>query len=76
MVDNGAGISPEGLSTLFLDFNSLNEHRSKNRRGTGLGLSICKQIVESMGGKINVTSEVGVGTTFLVDFTFLHEVEQ
>lgn len=76
VVDNGSGISPEGLKTLFVDFNSLNEHRSQNRRGTGLGLSICKQIVESMGGQINVTSDVNKGTTFSIDFTFLHEVEQ
>jgi two-component system sensor histidine kinase EvgS len=37
-----------------------------NLQGTGLGLSICKRIVEQMGGKIVVSSQLGVGTTFSV----------
>ena len=37
-----------------------------NPTGTGLGLSICKQIVEKMGGHIDVHSKLGVGTTFRV----------
>jgi signal transduction histidine kinase len=35
-----------------------------NNTGTGLGLSICKKMIEKMGGKVDVESEWGVGTTF------------
>jgi signal transduction histidine kinase len=37
-----------------------------NKKGTGLGLSICKKMVEKMGGKVEVDSEFGKGTTFKV----------
>jgi signal transduction histidine kinase len=53
------GISKEGLSKLFVNFASLAEHKDQNQRGTGLGLSICKQIIEKMGGDVEVESEVG-----------------
>jgi hypothetical protein len=38
-----------------------------NHRGTGLGLSICKSLIELMGGKVTVESEVGKSTTFIID---------
>jgi len=50
-----------------MDFGALNEHRGVNQRGTGLGLSICKKIIQKMGGKISVSSEQGVGTTFEIN---------
>ena len=37
-----------------------------NERGTGLGLSICKSLIEMMGGSVHVESELGEGTTFIV----------
>jgi len=38
-----------------------------NREGTGLGLSICKQLIEQQGGTVNVTSQLGKGTTFEIN---------
>ena len=46
VIDNGPGISEQGLSNLFVDFGRLAEHENANKAGTGLGLSICKTLVE------------------------------
>jgi len=63
--DNGQGIPPEYLPRLFERFFRVpNTERGVN--GTGLGLTICKQIVEAHNGKIEVTSTLGEGTTFIV----------
>jgi len=64
--DHGAGISENGLKSLFLDFSMLNEHKKMNIRGTGLGLSICKKIINKMGGKVSVDSKLNEGTTFTI----------
>lgn len=62
--DRGEGIPPEELPTLFTPFA---QGRSGHRHGgTGLGLAICAQIVETMGGRIEVESALGVGSTFTV----------
>ncbi len=62
--DTGMGI-PEGrLSDLFIPFNRLDVDKHSNIQGTGIGLLICKQLLESMGGEIDVTSEEGVGSCF------------
>jgi two-component system, NtrC family, sensor kinase len=58
--DNGPGIPPENLQRIFQPF------VSTKGKGMGLGLAICKEIVESHGGKIEVDSAPGVGTTFTV----------
>ena len=71
IIDNGQGISEEGLEKLFINFEALHEHQKSNQRGTGLGLSICKQIIEKMGGTIQVTSKLGEGTQFKIDLIFL-----
>lgn len=42
IIDNGDGISKEGLKKLFVNFGKLSENSNKNKGGTGLGLSICK----------------------------------
>ena len=64
--DSGCGISKENISKLFMNFGKLDEHKEQNLRGTGLGLSICKSLIELMGGSVSVESEVGVGTTFIM----------
>jgi signal transduction histidine kinase len=60
--DTGCGIPPERISAIFEDF------VTTKRRGLGLGLAISHKIVEQLGGLISVTSEVGKGTTFVLDF--------
>ena len=58
--DTGCGISKEKLPQIFTRFEKLNDFV----QGTGLGLSICKSIVERLGGRIEVTSELGQGSMF------------
>lgn len=60
--DTGCGIPAERLAAVFEDF------VTTKRRGLGLGLAISKKIVEQLGGQISVASEVGKGTTFVLDF--------
>ena len=62
VADTGTGIPPERLNAIFEDFNTT------KRRGLGLGLAISRKIVEQLDGTISVTSQVGTGTTFEIDF--------
>jgi signal transduction histidine kinase len=62
--DNGPGIPPEDLPNIFERFYRSDRSRWSDAGGFGLGLAIAKQIVESAGGLIDVTSELDVGTTF------------
>ena len=64
--DTGRGISEEGLKSLFNSFTRVDEKKNKNIEGTGLGLAITKQLTELMGGRIDVTSQEGVGSEFTV----------
>jgi signal transduction histidine kinase len=64
--DSGYGISKENIGKLFMNFGKLEEHAEGNKRGTGLGLSICKSLIELMGGSVQVESEIGKGTTFIM----------
>ena len=65
VTDSGRGMTPEFLKSLFSPFTQ--EVDAKNTKGgTGLGLAIVKELVQYMGGKIEVTSEVNKGTTFSV----------
>lgn len=66
--DNGCGISAPDLEKLFTVFFS-----TKGSKGTGLGLSVTQKIVEEHGGAIDVTSEVGAGTTFTVRLPAVRE---
>jgi signal transduction histidine kinase len=64
ITDTGVGIKKEDIGKLFCDFSRLDQDMNNN--GTGLGLSICKRMVEKMGGKVEVDSVFGQGTTFSV----------
>ena len=61
VTDNGVGIAPEDLDGIFEVF-----HTTKGRKGTGLGLAVAKKVVAEHGGKIEVDSTPGKGTTFTV----------
>ena len=63
--DNGVGIEEEYFEKIFLIFQRL-RNRSSNEEGTGLGLAIVKKIVDRLHGKIEVQSQVGVGSTFTI----------
>jgi signal transduction histidine kinase len=60
--DTGCGIPTDRLTAIFEDF------VTTKRRGLGLGLAISRKIVDQLGGQIRVTSEVGRGTTFVLEF--------
>jgi signal transduction histidine kinase len=62
--DTGVGIPEDDLPNLFDRFYRVNKDRSRATGGSGLGLAISKQIVELHGGRLSVSSEVGVGSTF------------
>jgi signal transduction histidine kinase len=64
--DQGVGIAPQDQATIFDRFARADRSRSRDRGGSGLGLSIVRQIVESHGGTVRVSSEVGRGSTFVV----------
>ncbi|PCK04486.1 MAG: hybrid sensor histidine kinase/response regulator [Alteromonadaceae bacterium] len=67
--DTGIGMSPEQASSIFESFTQADGSTSRKFGGTGLGLSIVKQLAGLMGGAINVTSEVGVGSCFSCYFS-------
>ena len=64
VADTGVGIEPQALERVFERFNQADTSTTRRYGGTGLGLAISKQIVEMMGGTIEASSEVGVGTRF------------
>ncbi|MCM1182982.1 MAG: response regulator [Roseburia sp.] len=75
--DNGIGMSEEFISHIFEPFEREENSTISGIQGTGLGMAITKNIVDMMNGTIEVKSEQGVGTEFIVEFTFrLHSGEK
>ena len=68
VIDTGAGMNEEEQSRLFQRFYRVQNASTKGIPGTGLGLWITKKYIEMMGGKITVSSIVGVGTEFGIAF--------
>ncbi|SMX30244.1 Autoinducer 2 sensor kinase/phosphatase LuxQ [Pelagimonas phthalicica] len=65
--DTGIGIAKNKLDKIFDRFTQAERDTVTQFGGTGLGLTISRNIIELMGGRISVTSKLGLGTTFLVD---------
>ncbi|MDF9866598.1 signal transduction histidine kinase [Bacilli bacterium PM5-3] len=62
--DTGIGIDPEDINSIFKRFYRVDKSRSRETGGSGLGLSIVKELVEALGGRIEVLSKVEKGTEF------------
>lgn len=68
--DTGIGMSEQQLDVIFKEFEQAGEHISASYGGTGLGLSIVRELVTVMGGAINVSSESGAGTVFVLEMNY------
>ena len=74
--DNGYGMTPEYLTTIFDAFTRAENSTTNKVQGTGLGMAITKSIVELMGGSIDVSSQMGKGSLFQVEVEFRIPEEQ
>jgi len=64
--DTGVGIAPEDIDRVFSRFEQVDNRLSSATPGTGLGLAITHSLVEKLGGRIHVKSELGKGAVFIV----------
>lgn len=76
IADTGIGISKENLSKIFDEFFRVDNEINIIAKGTGLGLALAKNIVEAHYGRMWVTSEVNVGTTFHFTLPFTHKPKE
>ena len=70
VTDTGIGIAASDQEHLFDAFYQANRANAGNQEGTGLGLAICKRLIDAMGGKIGVKSQVGQGSRFWFELGF------
>ncbi|MBF0454422.1 MAG: PAS domain S-box protein [Magnetococcales bacterium] len=64
ITDKGVGIAKKNIHHVFQPFTQVDSSNTRKYGGTGLGLTLCKRFVEGMGGRIDLTSKLGVGSTF------------
>ncbi|NRS89240.1 signal transduction histidine kinase/CheY-like chemotaxis protein [Flavobacterium sp. 7E] len=70
IIDTGIGISKDKLETVFESFSQGSVEINRKYGGTGLGLTIVKKLIEILGGTIQLSSELGKGSTFYFDLEF------
>ncbi|MFH1019474.1 MAG: ATP-binding protein, partial [Pseudomonadota bacterium] len=70
--DTGIGIPADKQQLIFAPFNQADSSMTRKYGGTGLGLTICRQLIEMMGGRVWLESEVGRGSTFHFSLSFSH----
>ncbi len=70
IIDTGIGISAENIQKLFQPFIQIDSALNRQYVGTGLGLALVKRLVEMHGGKVALTSEIGVGSCFIVEIPY------
>ncbi|TYQ28134.1 response regulator [Pseudanabaena sp. UWO311] len=70
VIDTGIGIAAENIQKLFKPFVQIDSALNRQYEGTGLGLSLVKQMVELHGGKVGLTSELGVGSRFFIELPY------
>ena len=68
VTDTGIGLSPEQLARLFVPFERLGVREGGTEGGAGLGLALCQRLMQALSGRIGVTSILGEGSTFWVEF--------
>ena len=68
--DTGIGMSPDFIDHIFEPFTQEKQDARSYYHGTGLGMTITKELVDRMGGSIAVTSQLGVGSTFVITLPF------
>ncbi|MBD8532510.1 MULTISPECIES: ATP-binding protein [unclassified Massilia] len=64
VTDTGIGIDAEHLHLIFEEFTQVENPLQRRSKGTGLGLPLCRRLAELLGGRVDVTSRPGVGSTF------------
>ena len=64
VTDTGIGIAPDHLQMIFEEFTQVEHPLQRRSKGTGLGLPLCRRLADFLGGRVDVTSRLGVGSTF------------
>ena len=64
VTDNGIGIAPDEQERIFEDFTQVDSITQRSQKGTGLGLPLSRKLAEVLGGRLQVSSQLGIGSTF------------